>query len=105
MTCEEFVKNTKRPCPSITEQYLISIYDRITKIKFQTETDYFATIYGRLKDLAVSNIKQAIEISKELIKGDIFLKVCKNTNKFVQRKVFLSKDETKIQWVCDPPQN
>lgn len=37
------------------------------------------------------------------MKGDIFLKICKSTNKFVQRKVFLSEDETKLQWVCDPP--
>jgi hypothetical protein len=55
-----------------------------------------------LKDLAVSNIGEAIEISKELMKGDIFLKICKSTNKFVQRKVFLSKDETRLQWVSDP---
>jgi hypothetical protein len=86
------VKNTRRPCPSISEQYLSNIFDRITKEKFETETDYFATIYGRLKDLAVSNIGEAFELSKELIKGDIFLKICKSTNKFVQRRVFLSED-------------
>jgi len=33
------------------------------------------------------------------------LKICRSTNKFVQRKVFLSEDETRIQWVCDPPQD
>lgn len=98
------MKNTRRPCPSISEEYLMHIYDRICKEKFETETDYFATIYGRLKDLAVSNIGEAIEISKELMKGDIFLKICKSTNKFVQRKVFLSEDESRIQWVNDPSQ-
>lgn len=36
------------------------------------------------------------------MKGDVFLKVCKNTNKFVQRKIFLSNDEEKILWVSDP---
>lgn len=56
MTCEEFVKNTRRPCPTISEEYLTHIYERISREKFETETDYFATIYGRLKDLAVSNI-------------------------------------------------
>ena len=60
MTVEEFVTNTRRPCPSIGEEYLSHIFDRITKEKFETETDYFATIYGRLKDLAVNNIKEAI---------------------------------------------
>jgi cytohesin/brefeldin A-inhibited guanine nucleotide-exchange protein len=39
------------------------------------------------------------------MKGDIFLKVCRSTNKFVQRRVFLSEDETKVMWVSDPPQN
>jgi hypothetical protein len=38
------------------------------------------------------------------MKGDIFLKICRSTNKFVQRKVFLSADEQKINWVCDPSQ-
>ena len=33
------------------------------------------------------------------------MKVCNNSNKFVQRRVFLSTDETKIQWVKDPPEN
>ena len=36
------------------------------------------------------------------MKGDVFLKECKNTNKFVQRKIFLSNDEEKILWVSDP---
>jgi hypothetical protein len=39
------------------------------------------------------------------MKGDIFLKICKSTNKFVQRKVFLSENEQRINWICDPPQN
>lgn len=56
-----------------------------------------------MKDLAVSNIGEAIEISKELIKGDTFLKVCRSSKKFVQRKVFLSQDEQRINWVSDPP--
>lgn len=31
MTCEEFVKNTQRPCPSISQEYLTHIYNRITQ--------------------------------------------------------------------------
>jgi len=31
------------------------------------------------------------------------LKICRNTTKFVQRKVYISEDETKINWICDPP--
>jgi Sec7-like guanine-nucleotide exchange factor len=60
MTCDEFVNNTRRPCPSISAAYLTHIYERITKEKFETETDYLATIYGRLKDLTVSNFGEAI---------------------------------------------
>lgn len=37
------------------------------------------------------------------MEGGIFLKICKNTNKFVQRKIYLSPDESKILWVSDPP--
>lgn len=36
------------------------------------------------------------------MKGDVFLKICKSTNKFVQRKIYLSADEEKIEWVSDP---
>lgn len=39
-----------------------------------------------------------------MIKGDIFLKACWSSTKFVQRKVFLSEDESKILWVKDPPE-
>ena len=39
------------------------------------------------------------------MKGDIFLKSCKSTNKFVQRRVYLSGDQQKIQWEEDPPKN
>ena len=34
MTCEEFVNNTRRPCPSISPEYLTHIYERITNEKF-----------------------------------------------------------------------
>ena len=34
MSKEDFIKNTQRPCPSITAQYLSDVYDRITKEKF-----------------------------------------------------------------------
>ena len=50
----------------------------------------------------MSNLDEAFAFTKDLMKGDVFLKVCKNTNKFVQRKIYLSKDEEKIFWVCDP---
>lgn len=43
-----------------------------------------------------------MNFAKELMEGHVFLKICWNTNKFVQRKVRLSEDETKILWVCDP---
>jgi hypothetical protein len=79
------------------------LYDRVTKDKLETELNYFEAIYARIKDLAVSNIGEAIQLSKELIKGDIFLKVCKSTRKFVQRRIWLSNDESKICWVGDPP--
>jgi hypothetical protein len=71
---------------------LSDIYDRITKEKFETEISYIETLYARLKDLSVSNIGDALAYTKDLIKGDVFLKVCKNTNKFVQRKIMLSED-------------
>ena len=37
------------------------------------------------------------------MKGDIFLKSCRNNKNLVQRKVFLSEDELRINWVVDPP--
>jgi hypothetical protein len=33
------------------------------------------------------------------------LKSCKDTTKFVQRKIYLSQDEEKIFWVSDPLEN
>lgn len=46
------------------------------------------------------NIMEALKYTKELMKGDIVLKICrdngklafnnKNTSKFVQRRIFLS---------------
>ena len=93
MSKEDFITNTQRPCPSISAQYLSAIYDRITKDKFETENSCIENLYARLKDLSMSNLKEAFEFTKDLMKGDVFLKVCKNTNKFVQRKIYLSKDQ------------
>lgn len=50
----------------------------------------------------MSNLKEAFDFTKDLMKGDVFLKICKNTNKFVQRKIYLSEDQERIYWVSDP---
>ncbi len=36
------------------------------------------------------------------MKGDVFLKACYGAKKFVQRKIYLSEDENRIEWVNDP---
>jgi hypothetical protein len=46
------------------------------------------------------------------MKGDVVLKICRDTNKlpfsnpkqskFVQRRIFLSEDQQRINWVVDP---
>lgn len=41
----------------------------------------------------MSNLKEAFDFTKDLMKGHIFLKICRNSNKFVQRKIYLSKDQ------------
>lgn len=55
--------------------------------------------------ISIVDIKGAFDLAKDLMKGDIFLKACKNTNKFVQRKIYLSPDKEKIEWICDPPKS
>ena len=55
--------------------------------------------------ISLIDIKGAFELAKDLMKGDVFLKVCKNTNKFVQRKISLSPDQEKVLWICDPPKS
>ena len=49
------------------------------------------TLYARLKDVSSFDITGVLNLTKDLIKGDVFLKVCRNTNKFVQRKIYLSE--------------
>ena len=61
------------------------------------------TLYARLRDVSSFDLTGALNLTKDLMKGDVFLKVCKNTNKFVQRKLSLSEDEERIEWVNDPP--
>ena len=39
------------------------------------------------------------------MKGDVFLKVCYGSKKFVQRKIYLSQDEQRIEWINDPPKS
>lgn len=65
-----------------------------------SDTEY---MYMRLRDLNSSDFQGSLKLTKELKKGDVFLKVCRNTIKFVQRKIFLSDDEKRIYWVSDPP--
>ena len=52
----------------------------------------------------MSNLSEAIALSKDLIEGDVFLKACWGSTKLVQRRVYVSEDETKIMWVKDPPE-
>ena len=61
------------------------------------------TLYARLKDVESSDFSAVLNLTKDLMKGDVFLKVCKNTNKFVQRKIYLSENEERILWINDPP--
>lgn len=57
----------------------------------------------RLRDIQTSDFQSTLKLTKELKQGDVFLKVCRNTIKFVQRKIYLSNDEKRIYWVSDPP--
>lgn len=59
-------------------------------------------VYARLRDINASDLKGSLKLTNELKKGDVFLKLCRNTPKFVQRKIYLSNDETRIEWVSDP---
>ena len=59
MSKEDYIRNTQRPCPSISSSYLSNIYDRITKEKFETEISYIETLYARLRDLSMSNLQEA----------------------------------------------
>ena len=54
------------------------------------------TLYVRLRDIGSIDFQEMLNLTKTLMKGDVFLKVCRNTNKFVQRKIFLSEDEKRI---------
>lgn len=40
----------------------------------------------------MSDFQNALKLTKQLKKGDIFVKACRNTNKMVQRKIYLSDD-------------
>ena len=53
-------------------------------------------VYARLRDINASDFKGSLKLTNELKKGDVFLKLCRNTPKFVQRKIFLSNDELRI---------
>ena len=57
----------------------------------------------KLKDLQSGDFQSTLKLTKQLKKGDVFLKICRNTVKFVQRKLYLSDDESKILWASDPP--
>lgn len=60
------------------------------------------TLYARLKDISSNDIKSVLKLTKDLMKGDVFLKICWSTKKFVQRRIYLSADQQRIEWVCDP---
>jgi hypothetical protein len=47
-------------------------------------------LYAWLKD--IDDFQNSFKLVSELKKGDLFLKVCRNTPKFVQRKLYLSDD-------------
>lgn len=49
-------------------------------------------MYMRLRDINTSDFQGTLKLTKELKNGDVFLKVCRNTVKFVQRKIYLSDD-------------
>lgn len=53
-------------------------------------------IYPRIKDLQFLEINKLNELRNRLMEGDVFLKVCRTSNKFVQRKVYITKDENRI---------
>lgn len=38
------------------------------------------------------DLQGMLKITKDLMKGDVFLKVCRKSNKFAQRKVYLTQD-------------
>ena len=60
-------------------------------------------------------IMQSLQNTKELMKGDVVLKICREStklpfsspkqSKFVQRRMFLSDDQSRINWVSDPPKD
>lgn len=72
------------------------IYDRITKEKFETEVNYIETLYARLRGIASNDFQAILKLTKELMKGDVFLKACYGAKKFVQRRIYLSEDEQRI---------
>lgn len=90
------MKNTRSACPSISEDYLGNVYKRVTTQKFETQISDMENVYARLRDINVSDFKSSLKLTNELKKGDIFLKVCRNTPKFVQRKIYLNEDGTRI---------
>lgn len=53
-------------------------------------------IYPRIKDLQFLEINKLNELRNRLMEGDVFLKVCRTSNKFVQRKVYITTDENRI---------
>lgn len=99
MTKTDFIKNTKGACPSIPNEELSRIYDRITSKKFQTEINDTENIYIVLKGIIDSgDFQKTLQLTKQLKKGDVFIKICANTIKMVQRKLYLSEDEKRIYW-------
>ena len=67
MTKQDFIINTQRPCPSISAEYLSSIYDRITKEKFETEVSYIEQLYVWLKDIGSLDLQSMLKLTKDLM--------------------------------------
>ena len=105
MSKDQFINQTKYGCPHIGHDKFSEVYDRVTSQKLETELSVTETVYSRLKDISLHDIPGALNIANDLKKGDVFLKICRSTCKFVQRRVNLSSDEKKIFWREDPPKS
>jgi hypothetical protein len=71
------------------------MYDRITRDKFETETNYIEKIYDRLHllnlNISVTGIARVLNSAVELIKGHTFMKYCQSKAKSVIRRIYLSQ--------------
>jgi hypothetical protein len=95
MTMEEFVRRTGAVVPSVSRAFLEEMYSRIVDEKFETKIDEIEMIYGRLNLLNSSNIRENVDLVKDLSAGSIMYKYCRNGT-MAQRVLFLRDD--RICW-------